>query len=429
VIVRDHEVLEVLRDEPELLAIADAIGISYPRRRRRRRWAVAVGSVTAVAAVVTLVLVAPWKAGGLNFTDRALAAIGNGPILHLKDRYKRFGVAVNQDVRVDLRTGRRQRLVLTQEVWADQITGLRRTINRVDGSVVDARVTTTCSNLPNGPQAGERVCIPGLLTGFDFDQQYREPLARGLFRRIGSGVFRGRPVVWLELTRQPPRYPRIRVGVDSETYKPLVFRIFAGNRLFVEDDLLVLESLPSGSVRFRVPKGGAPYYGHVPRVSTRAHPAGIAAAGNTLRATPLWLRRDSGYVLDSVRVGVERALGKSGAILASSPFVRLRYHANRPRRVLLIDEFTGRPAKSLWRQEGVAVPPAGAALHFGRYWTARLGPVLARVTAPATDLALIESLKQLQRSGVHPTLKISYPSTDAQILAAVRALQPRSAPK
>jgi hypothetical protein len=62
-IVRDREVLELLREEPELLAIADAVASTQRAPRRTRGRARVLAAVTAVAAAVfALVLASPGSA-------------------------------------------------------------------------------------------------------------------------------------------------------------------------------------------------------------------------------------------------------------------------------------------------------------------------------------------------------------------------------
>lgn len=94
----DRETVETLRDEPELLALADALQIAgdaldvpdpapvRPRTRLRPARLAAVGF--AVAAVVGLVLASPWSgSGGPSFVDKALAAVGDRPVVHVVVRY------------------------------------------------------------------------------------------------------------------------------------------------------------------------------------------------------------------------------------------------------------------------------------------------------------------------------------------------------
>ena len=77
--MRDREVLEVLRDEPELLAIADAVSETERPSALLSpvRWLAAVA--LAAVALFALVLAAPWdRGGGGGVLDRALAAIPAG---------------------------------------------------------------------------------------------------------------------------------------------------------------------------------------------------------------------------------------------------------------------------------------------------------------------------------------------------------------
>jgi hypothetical protein len=57
--IRDREVLEELRDDPELLALADALVETQRIRRRFRPWR-AVAVVALVAALFLLFLASPW---------------------------------------------------------------------------------------------------------------------------------------------------------------------------------------------------------------------------------------------------------------------------------------------------------------------------------------------------------------------------------
>ena len=86
--VRDREVLELLREEPELLAIADAVAETERPSSLLGpvRWLAAVA--LAAVALFALVLAAPWdRGGGGGVLDRALAAINKqGPVTHLTTR-------------------------------------------------------------------------------------------------------------------------------------------------------------------------------------------------------------------------------------------------------------------------------------------------------------------------------------------------------
>src|SRR5947208_2696825 len=116
--LRDTEVLELLADEPKLLAIADAVSatqaeVAKPATRRPRRTAIRVAVVAAaVVAGIVAILAAPQSQTGI--LGRALAAIGDGPIMHVVTEF-RPGFVV-----VDLKTGQRHVRVFREEAWADR---------------------------------------------------------------------------------------------------------------------------------------------------------------------------------------------------------------------------------------------------------------------------------------------------------------------
>jgi hypothetical protein len=58
--IRDQELLEELRDDPELLALADALVETQRIRRQLRPWR-AVAVVALVAALFLLLLASPWR--------------------------------------------------------------------------------------------------------------------------------------------------------------------------------------------------------------------------------------------------------------------------------------------------------------------------------------------------------------------------------
>jgi hypothetical protein len=128
--IRDPEVLEALHDEPELLAIADAVEETQrlPSRRRalsRSAVLVAVGAAALVAALL-------WPSGGGRnpILDRALAAIGNGPVLHLVSR-----APTGQEL-VNLKTGRTTLPTFEFESWSDRSLRRFHFLIRENGRVV-----------------------------------------------------------------------------------------------------------------------------------------------------------------------------------------------------------------------------------------------------------------------------------------------------
>jgi hypothetical protein len=142
--VRDPEVLFELRREPELLAVADALSdvLAAPTSRNRRRWwlagtglAAAIGAAAIVAGLLlTTTGVQP------SLVDRALAAIGDEPVLHAVIRQKGLsGTAL-----IKLATGRKTvpPRVAETEIWFDEERALEHTITRVTGEHTQDELST-----------------------------------------------------------------------------------------------------------------------------------------------------------------------------------------------------------------------------------------------------------------------------------------------
>jgi hypothetical protein len=202
--LRDREVLDLLRDEPELLAIADAVSATHDGPRELRPFR-AVGAVAlAVVAIFVLVLAAPWDRGGGgggrgSVLDRALAAIdSSGPVTHMT-----MGLDVT-------RAGHTFPSIVMESFY-DKRAGLVRVVSRSDGKVLGDYTTAAAED--------EFSFFPGLLEGAAF---YKNALANGDARIVGQGQWHGMPVYWVELTKGGGLI--LRVGIDRDSYRPVVFR-------------------------------------------------------------------------------------------------------------------------------------------------------------------------------------------------------------
>ena len=166
--LRDPEVLDLLRDEPELLAIADAVSDTRngPRQLRPFR---AVGAVAlAVVAIFILVLAAPWDRGGGrgSVLDRALAAIdSSGPVTHMT-------------MRLDVTRAGHMVPSIVMESFYDKRAGLVRVVSRSDGKVLGDYTTAAAED--------EFSFFPGLLEGAAF---YKEALAKGKAAAVRAREF------------------------------------------------------------------------------------------------------------------------------------------------------------------------------------------------------------------------------------------------
>ena len=278
----DAEVIELLRDSPELLAIADAISATQapPARRRPATRLAAVAAVLGLA--VALALVSPWSGRG-SLVDRALAAIGSGEVIHVVQTAELPGQAV-----VDLRTGAESPVVATSELWFDGERGLFRSVQRTDGTVTGEVLETphgswteggrvyTCAWIAAHPveatkarvscnPSGENGTTPrqvpeprpaldpalaGFVTG------YRDALASGQATRDGSGTLDGRSVEWLRFALPPDTGPARteRVAVDAATYLPVQVETIVGDRLVSRASVAVAETLDRASVSFARPR-------------------------------------------------------------------------------------------------------------------------------------------------------------------------------
>lgn len=227
--IRDREVLETLRDDPELLALADAV-VETQSLRRVRPFGALAALVLAAAALFLLVLASPWDRGTQTpLLDRALAAVpARGPVAHLT-------------VRIEITHGKRTFSPVTTESFYDRQQRLVRVISRSDGKVL-ADYTTA-------GEEDEFSLFPGLLDGAAF---YRQALASGRARVVDDGVWQGRPVHWLELNGGGGP-GRLRIGIDRESYQPAVFLGVNrdGSPAGFQAAILGLDYVPTASAGFQ----------------------------------------------------------------------------------------------------------------------------------------------------------------------------------
>jgi hypothetical protein len=236
VTIRDPEILEALRENPELLALADAVHETQlpPPRRRAAGLGPRVGAVAiAVAAIVLVALFVPDRAARHGVIGRALAAIGHGRVLHLRTEVP-SGL-----VYIDLKSGRRTPLMVQDEVWYDRETKRFHYLVEAHGKVADFV-------WPDDAQPGTTVqpgvidpAFAALLTG------YREALANGDAKLERTGTFEGRPVYWI-------RFPSgTEVAIDRRSYKPVLFRERAPNGGRIDERVLVAETLDYHATDFK----------------------------------------------------------------------------------------------------------------------------------------------------------------------------------
>jgi hypothetical protein len=243
-VLRDPEVLELLAGEAELLAIADVVSATQlpSRRPLLQRRLGRVGLVAALAVVaVGVALVLP--KGNSGIVDRALAAIGAGPVMHVIADMPTGVVDVN------LRSGQRTASTYRLELWAD------RDFKRFH-IVMSYRGKTAVDVLyPQDAKQGASVgtvdpAFAALWIG------YRQALATGKAKVVRKGTAYGRPVYWLRFKAAAAKSAPSEVAVDAKTFKPVVYRIYSGS-VAVDQHILLAETIPF-STRDFTRRGPAP---------------------------------------------------------------------------------------------------------------------------------------------------------------------------
>ncbi len=276
-----------------------------PRRLPLRAAAVAAAAAVAVAL---LLLVAPWTSAP-SLTDQALAAVGQGEVLHVVTEYSS---PLNSLQPVSLRTGKQVQVTEQQEVWLDSDRRLERIVATIAGKRFHEVVITpdgwftpggpvySCSwiaahpveatkarvscneDMDNGtkphhiPESPPTPLDPALA---GFVDRYRSALASGQAHQTGKGELDGRPVVWLHIAS-----PSEDVAIDASSYKPVLVRNDASSFSF---RVTQIETQPYDASVFARPalQPAKPSIGEV----TGTSEIDIAQAQNLLGGRALWL--------------------------------------------------------------------------------------------------------------------------------------------
>jgi hypothetical protein len=298
--------------------------IEEARRRTRRRRLAFIGGALGVALAVGVALIIGGLVGGGSGTavPKGFVAVhSRGPVLHarLED--------LNANVKtVALADGSVKPTRVTREVWWNESTGLYRTVYRYDGVVIGDLVQDGCFT-PN-----RRICMPP--EPFDLQLKGRGwPPRKNYARRVGTGTFRGRPVVWVEGLVSPEngthQLSGDQVGYDPVTHRPLVLRqiLRTGSgrqRIFSQTAVTLLPVLSGKAVTFAVPDGGAPRNADLKMAGFRK--VSIDEAANVLGRTPLWLGRSyKGHHLRFIQSGQEGSANGKNRGAGMAPVIRLDY--------------------------------------------------------------------------------------------------------
>lgn len=387
-VAADAELLELLADRPELLAVADAVAATQRRRRSTPRRALLVAAAAAIVAVAALA--APWGERGPTTVERALAALGSGPVLHAVVEYS------GDDAIVDLESGREQRRVHRTEYWYDSGRETLRVRESTDGIRVRELVATpeggysdTGSFETGNPREWLEPTLAAFATG------YREVLASGDATLVGETTVDGRKAKLVAFRRSSGEVTT--VTVDAETSRPLQFSsTYRGGRRSPLFTVAAIESM------LREPGLFAPPELSPPRPTAgemrEGEPIELDRAASELEATPVWLGRSFGGravgVVELTRGVTELTDGRK----VPAKVVRIAYG-----RVRLSQASTSGGAYMIGMEDGGDPPPPAGSIAitrgFGRSdaWEGefRSHGLYVRVTAPSRE-QLLEAARSLR---------------------------------
>jgi hypothetical protein len=368
-----------------------------PRRRGRRRLAMIAVATAAVAAA--LLVANPFADRREGVLARALAAVGDGPVIHLVTRTPPAGAVV------DLAGGQRRTVSLERELWFDPERGARSVMRFAGKVLVDQGV------LPDQP-----VRMRSLARAAEvFTRDYRDALRSGRARVLGRGEVGGTPVYWIRVRRSGARAVDFpcpsglcpHIAVSQRTYEPVVVRFGPGRRF--QERVMTLESLPAGTGPIPGPLTSRDLDSFVP-LKERA--VDRRAARRLVGRRLLWPGREvAGLRLASIRAGGDRRFrsGRPGrgrlgppnhviTLLFGDPdAIRERRPARRWERIVVVNQarrvslslfLSPRPAPRSAAPAWGYVPPEGKALVTGRgrYAVMRVRGLVVSVMSSSAEL-------------------------------------------
>jgi hypothetical protein len=367
-VLRDPELVELLADEPELLAIADAIAATaHTRPRRSQRSRIAIASVALLAAVV-FALAAPWSNSRGGVLQKALAALGTNSVLHVVLVSRIPGTTT-----VDLRTGRTTQATLRVEQWFDAKRSLKSYTTNRDGQT-DAFLETptgvwssagrvpTCAWIAAHPIKATKLRVSCSASGNNgttprriaesrptgdpalsaFISGYRVALRSGAARNLGAGKVGATRVFWIVFTvkRSDPAQTE-RVAVARQTFRPVLFETTTNGKISAKARVVTIGTIPFAPSLFTRPAtqtrptpsaGEVAKAKHVPlRIAEAALGGATRSLGQTFASLPLIDARiddlTPGYgPLSGKPVthapGVQLIYGDAG-IASNTPFLRI----------------------------------------------------------------------------------------------------------
>jgi len=270
-------------DDARAAIRARALQPKATRKAVRRRWAGrAALAAAAVAALAAVGVTFPFGGGRPTILERARAAIGDGPVLHVVLRDEWGGELV------DLRTGSPvRRLHGEREVWYDPSRGLHE-VSRF-----------------NGAEQGDALYPPERLPRFlaktyaGIADGYRRALESGKARILEQGVVDGIAVYWVRVDAE--WLPDVAdgklhewahdVAISRETFEPVYFRETRDGEPGPETGarVLKLETLAAGEGDFTARPNALEGLGIM---QGRGDEIGLAEVSDVLGRPALWLGRE-----------------------------------------------------------------------------------------------------------------------------------------
>jgi hypothetical protein len=408
-VLLDVEVVELLRSEPELLALADAVSSTQPAPPRRLRLRRLIPLAAALLVALVVVQLAPWRTEGGGLVDRALAAVGGGPVVHFVIETRTPGVTT-----VEIASGRAEPVTLRVEQWFDSERLLRHTVTYRNGlATSDVLERPGGGETSTGPVKVRPGFEPRLEPALDFVSGYREALRQGRATEVAGADVEGRSVRWLRF--ESNRVLEL-VAVDRETFKPLVIRRGDISGHAAEEwRVATIETVAHEAADLQPPRRQAPtpFAGQV----LDRRPISVAAAAVALGGTAVTAGQSfSGLRLGSIQLETLSRTYPPGAahVRTRSAGLRLAYGNLTPR---------GRADVQDGGVELTQSAEPEIAYGFGSGRTFTQNPVPPEGYLEATRFSTTW-LCQLRASGLFVTVRTS---TRELCLATARALRPTKA--
>ena len=407
------ELIEQVEPAPDVRGDWDAVMRDAGAGRRPTFLRPLAGVAVAAAGLFALALFQPWESENPTFLERALAAVGEGPVLHVVLRGEWGGA------NVDLETGARTPVYGENETWYDPQRNLVHSVLRL-GDVVQSE------------QLYEPIKTPEPLAALARD--YRESLRDGTARVTSEDTIDGERVSWITIHSE--QLPDVadgklhewaqQVAVSQETAEPVATRETRDGKAgpFTGQRVLSLEMLPAGDGDFSKPDADS-----LESNAFSFQPFGetltVDEAAEVLGRQPLWAGRRLGDLeLAGIGETETRVFRASAPIRRDGHTIRKtdwqRVIASQRGVVLFYGELGDDPSTfrkddgPLWHRRHVAITEATRLL---------VSPRGGTYVPPDGSLFLRAGRQAgvLEKDGIYVTIEA--PDEDL-ILAAARALEP-----